>query len=169
MDTNVRPGRSPFTNRVRALANKIRTWYWFKIKCPWMKREGFVRLPINTNVWSPHKDIKFGNRVQFGQHCIINCDIEFGDNVLCAHNVAFVGRDDHTYTNPQITIWDSPRGDTAKTFVGSDIWIGYGAVILGGVHLGDGCIIAAGAVVTRNVPPYEIWGGNPAKKIKNRF
>lgn len=48
-------------------------------------------------------------------------------------------------------------------------WIGHGAIILAGVRIGKGSIVAAGSVVTKNIPPCEIWGGNPAKKIKDRF
>lgn len=166
---NVRPDRSPLVCAIRDVANTIRTWYWFNCKCPWMKRKGFIRLPYNTSIWAPHKDITFGNRVQLGENCIIACDIEFGNDILCAHNVAFTGKDDHTYTIAGTPMWDAPRGDSAKTYVGNDIWIGQGAIIMGGVRLGDGCIIASGAVVTKDVPPCEIWGGNPARKIKDRF
>lgn len=61
--------------------------------------------------------------------------------------------------------WDS-KGDIV---VGNDVWIGYKAVILSGVRIGDGAIIGARAVVTRDVPPYTIVGGVPAKEIKKRF
>ena len=50
-----------------------------------------------------------------------------------------------------------------------DVWIGHGAIILAGVQIGKGSIVAAGSVVTKDIPPCEIWGGNPAKKIKDRF
>lgn len=50
-----------------------------------------------------------------------------------------------------------------------DVWIGYGAIILSGVNIGQGAVVAAGSVVTKNVPPYAIVGGNPAKIIKYRF
>lgn len=53
--------------------------------------------------------------------------------------------------------------------IGNDVWIGSDVIILGGVKIGDGAIIAAGATVSKNIPPYEIWGGNPIKKIKDRF
>ena len=53
--------------------------------------------------------------------------------------------------------------------VDNDVWIGYGATILSGVHIGQGAVIAAGAVVTKDVPPYAIVGGVPAKVIKYRF
>ena len=53
--------------------------------------------------------------------------------------------------------------------IGDDVWIGYRAVVLSGVHIGQGAVVAAGAVVTKDVPPYAIVGGVPAKVIKYRF
>ena len=61
--------------------------------------------------------------------------------------------------------WDN-KGDIV---IGNDVWIGYEAVILSGVTIGDGAIIGARAVVTRDVPPYAIVGGVPAKIIRKRF
>lgn len=59
--------------------------------------------------------------------------------------------------------------NTPRTVIGNDVWIGAGAVILGGIKIGDGAIIAAGAVVTKDVEPYAIAGGVPAKLIRYRF
>lgn len=61
--------------------------------------------------------------------------------------------------------WDN-KGDIV---VGNDVWIGYEAIILSGVHIGDGAIIGTRAVVTKDVPPYSIVGGVPAKEIRKRF
>jgi virginiamycin A acetyltransferase len=58
------------------------------------------------------------------------------------------------------------RGDTV---VGNDVWFGYGAIVMPGVRIGDGAIIAAGAVVTADVPPYTVVGGNPARPIRRRY
>ncbi|MFD6444354.1 CatB-related O-acetyltransferase [Promicromonospora sp. NPDC060204] len=58
------------------------------------------------------------------------------------------------------------RGDTV---VGNDVWFGFGATVLPGVQIGDGAIIAAGAIVTSDVPPYTIVGGNPARPLRQRF
>lgn len=58
------------------------------------------------------------------------------------------------------------KGDT---IVGNDVWIGQNAVILPGVHIGDGCIIGANSVVGSDVPPYSVVVGNPAKVIRKRF
>ena len=61
--------------------------------------------------------------------------------------------------------WDN-KGDIV---IGNDVWIGYEAVILAGVTIGDGAVIGARAVVTKDVPPYTIVGGVPAKPIRRRF
>ena len=61
--------------------------------------------------------------------------------------------------------WDN-KGDI---IIGNDVWIGYGAVILSGVTIGDGAIIGTNALVTKDVPPYTIAGGIPAKPLKKRF
>lgn len=53
--------------------------------------------------------------------------------------------------------------------IDDDVWIGYGATIMSGVHIGQGAVVAAGAVVTKDIPPYAIVGGVPAKVIKYRF
>ncbi|MBL9029528.1 MAG: CatB-related O-acetyltransferase [Caedimonas sp.] len=64
-----------------------------------------------------------------------------------------------------------PKGHKRKgdTVIGNDVWIGAEALIMPGVKIADGAVIAARAVVTKNVDPYEIWGGNPARLIKKRF
>lgn len=61
--------------------------------------------------------------------------------------------------------WDN-KGDIV---IGNDVWIGYEATILSGVHIGDGAIIGAKALVTKDVPAYSIVGGIPAREIKKRF
>jgi len=59
--------------------------------------------------------------------------------------------------------------DDQPIIIEDDVWIGARAIILKGVKIHSGSVIAAGSVVTRDIPPYEVWGGVPAKKIKNRF
>jgi len=64
---------------------------------------------------------------------------------------------------------NTPFEEYAHTVIGNDVWIGAKCMIKGGVTIGDGAIIGMGSVVTHDVPPYEIWAGNPAKCIRKRF
>lgn len=107
-----------------------------------------------------------------GKFCSIACGAKFLFN--CANHTL---KSLSTYTFPLFykeweleksnitTAWDN-KGDIV---IGNDVWIGYKAVIMAGVHIGDGAIIAARAVVTKDVPPYTIVGGTPAKEIRKRF
>ena len=107
-----------------------------------------------------------------GKFCSIACGTKFLFN--CANHTQ---KSLSTYTYPLFyeeweleksnitTAWDN-KGDIV---IGNDVWIGYEAVIMAGVHIGDGAIIAARAVVTKDVPPYTIVGGTPAKEIRKRF
>ncbi len=169
-DTNVRPGRSSLTLWLRSIANGLRTFYLFSVRYPWVKRTGTMqRIKTSTEIWSPHRDITLGHRVQLGNGCALLCDIEIGHSVVCANGVRFIGKDDHITSIPGRAIWDSGRGDSVKTHVGNDVWIGENVVVVGGVTIGDGAVVAAGSVVTRDVPACTIVGGNPARVIKTRF
>ena len=107
-----------------------------------------------------------------GKFCSIACGTKFLFN--CANHTL---KSLSTYTLPLFyeeweleksnitTAWDN-KGDIV---IGNDVWIGYEAVIMAGVHIGDGAIIAARTVVTKDVPPYTIVGGTPAKEIRKRF
>ena len=58
------------------------------------------------------------------------------------------------------------KGDTV---IENDVWIGFESLIMPGIHIADGAVVAARSVVTKNIGPFEIWGGNPARLIKKRF
>ncbi|MDN5882209.1 MAG: hypothetical protein L0H37_07545 [Nitrosospira sp.] len=100
---------------------------------------------------------------------MITTDALIGKRVMFAAEVAVVGRDAHSYDKPCRTMLESPRGDRLLTVIEDDVWIGFRAVILSGVRVGTGSIIAAGAVVVKDVPEFAIVGGNPAKVIGWRF
>ena len=70
---------------------------------------------------------------------------------------------------PGKTIWSGERGDNGITIIEDDVWIGTAAIIMSGVTIGRGSIVAAGSVVTKDIPSCEIWGGVPARKIRDRF
>ena len=85
-----------------------------------------------------------------------------------ANEIEIVGGD-HAYSKPGCPIQYSGRVPVRDTIIGRDCWIGARCIIMAGVTIGDGSIIAAGSVVTKDVEPYSIYGGVPARKIKNRF
>lgn len=152
---------------LRYIFNILRTWIYFHIRYPWVKYKGFVRIMPHCHIIK--RDIVFGNDVQLGRGTWIITDVHFGNKILVAGQVSFVGRNDHDYSISGQYIWDSSQNGGTQIVVKDDVWIGHGSIIMGGVTLGEGCVIAAGAVVTCDVPPCEIWGGIPARKIKDRF
>lgn len=112
------------------------------------------------------------DKLQIGKFCSIACGAKFLFN-SANHTLSSLS----TYPFPLFfeewglekkdvtNAWDN-KGDIV---IGNDVWIGYEAVVLAGVTIGDGAIIGTRAVVTKNVPPYTIVGGVPAKPIKKRF
>lgn len=166
--SNMPNGVSKINFIFRYIFNIIRTWYLFHIRYPWVKYNGFVRVMKGTS-FAQNMDIQIGNNVQFGDFCNIACNVHFGNNILMAGKVSFVGKHDHTFDIPGKTIWQGKRGNNGTTIIEDDVWIGTGAIIMSGLKIGKGSIIAAGSIVTKNIGCCEIWGGNPAKKIKDRF
>lgn len=166
---NIVVGRFMLIHRIRGFANYLRSFWRFKIKQRWVKTNGMTRIHSTVHLNAPYKIMTFGHHVQLGPHCHVSADIHFGNYVLCAAYVSFVGKNEHSYIYPGKTIWNSPRGKDKPTIVGNDVWIGHGAIIIAGVNIGDGAIIAAGSVVTKDVPAMSIVAGNPAKIVKSRF
>jgi len=87
---------------------------------------------------------------------------------MFAPEVAILGGD-HRYDQLGVPMIFAPRPEIPRTVIGDDVWIGYRVIIMAGVKIGRGAIVAAGAVVTKDVEPYTIVGGVPAKQIGMRF
>ena len=112
------------------------------------------------------------DRLIIGKFCSIACGAKFLFN---SANHALRSLSNYTFPlffeewglnkKNVASAWDN-KGDI---IIGNDVWIGYEAVIMAGVHIGDGAVIAARGVVTKDVPPYTIVGGTPARKIRMRF
>lgn len=155
-------------NTIRKIANNLRNFYWFRIKYRTVKTHGFTRVMHHLGL-HPWVKLELGNNVQIGPYCYIASDTVIGSNVLIAGNVTIMSRHDHVFTEPGVTIWDSSRGKDELTVIGNDVWIGQNAIIMAGVKIGDGSVIAAGSVVTKDVAPCTVVGGNPARCLKERF
>lgn len=145
----------------------------------WSKYQIGINFHVGRSVFFWAKNtISIGNNFYMGRNSHIECDVEIGNNVICGNNVAFVGKYDHNFkelgkpTRLSSQIRDKDyqwKGLNSKTIVEDDVWIGYGAIIMSGVKIGRGAIVASGAIVNKDIMPYHIVGGNPAKKITERF
>lgn len=118
-------------------------------------------------IWRPGPAILIGDRTFIGRACEFNIrkELRIGGKCLIASGVKFV---DHDHGIGRHAPMCEQPGPEAAILVEDDVWIGANATILKGVTIGRGCVIAAGAVVTRSIPPFEIWAGVPARKIKER-
>jgi acetyltransferase-like isoleucine patch superfamily enzyme len=132
------------------------------------------RFGLRTILWAP-KSLTLGNNVHLGSDVRIEVDGTIGDGVLIANGVGIVGRRDHDMKQIGLSIQASEWvGDNIAELslpvaIGSDVWIGFGAIVLSGVSIGDSSVIGAGAVVTTDIPPNVVAIGNPAKIVSNRF
>lgn len=112
--------------------------------------------------------VSLGNRVYVGRYCYLDGDITIGDFTMLASSVAVVGGD-HAFDRRDVLMIDSGREHWKPTRIGRDCWIGHGAILLNGITIGDGSIVAAGSVVLADVPPLSIVAGNPARVVRSRF
>lgn len=156
---------------------KLRDLYLSKIR--WRNyeiSEGF-HAGARVRLWA-RSTLKIGRNFYIGRDSFIETDCIIGDYVILGNKVGIVGRYDHHFQQVGVPIriassirdreynW---KGKDNITYIENDVWIGYGSVIMGGVTIKNGAIIAAGSVVTKDVEPYSIYGGNPAKKLRDRF
>lgn len=113
------------------------------------------------------RNLEIGSNVSIHRGCYVDAagEIFIGNDVSIAHGTSILSSD-HRWEDSSIPIRDNPV-KLAKVCIMSDVWIGCGSRILSGVSIGPQSIIAAGAVVTRNVSSNSIVGGVPAKHIKN--
>lgn len=110
-------------------------------------------------------NIHVGSRVYFNFNCVILdvCRVDIGNDSMFGPNVQI-------YTATHSMYVEERRLGTEfgkPIVIGSDVWVGGGSIICPGVTIGDGCVIGAGSVVTRDVPPYSFAAGNPCRVIRD--
>jgi acetyltransferase-like isoleucine patch superfamily enzyme len=127
----------------------------------------------DVTIWLAHESyanpkLTLGKRVFIARNCYLGVfqPITIGDFTMIGAFTYIISAN-HGFARRDIPMCD--QGFTGSPIaIGSDVWIGTHVVILPGVTIGNGAIIAAGSVVNKNIPPYQIWGGTPAKFIKDR-
>lgn len=112
----------------------------------------------------------FVSNTKIGRFCSISDNVSIGvsnhpTDWVSTSPAFYYGRD----SIPKNLASLEYNNDSKVTTIGNDVWIGRGVFIKSGVHIGDGAIIGMGSVVTKDVDPYQIVAGNPAKKIRSRF
>ncbi|WP_274476444.1 acyltransferase [Mangrovimonas aestuarii] len=107
-----------------------------------------------------------GDDSELGTRCMIQANVHIGDNVIMGPDVKIYSRN-HKFDRLDIPI--QKQGKTYyETFIGNDVWLGANVIVTAGCKIGNHVIVAAGAVVTKDVPNYAIVGGVPAKILKYR-
>lgn len=124
-----------------------------------------VKIDYRAEILSP-QCVGIGNRVYIGKGCTFVGDggLTIGDDCMIAAGCRITTKN-HIVQKKRVYSELGYRFEPVS--IGNNVWIGFNSVILPGVSIGEGAVIAAGAVVTKDVPSYEIWGGNPAGSIRS--
>jgi acetyltransferase-like isoleucine patch superfamily enzyme len=120
-------------------------------------------------IYAPGPTIIIGDRVFIGAASEFNIrrGVQIGPDCLIASGCKFVDHD-HGTSRRDVPMNQQADGAEAPITLEEDVWLGANVIVLKGVRIGRGAIVAAGAVVTKSVPAYEIWGGVPARKLSER-
>jgi maltose O-acetyltransferase len=125
------------------------------------------------SIISPVKFIRMGENVFIGKNCSVTTSrsgrskIIIGNDVMIAERVQIIGGN-HSIERTDIPMNVQGEGKQGAIVIEDDVWIGSSVIVLTGVTIGKGSVVGAGTVVTKNVEPYSVVAGNPAKLIKKR-
>lgn len=132
---------------------------------------------IRVRLWAKRK-LVIGRNFYIGRDALVETDAIIGDNVMLGNRVAVIGKYDHNFQQVGTPIRHAVqmrdtdydwKGSSLITIIENDVMVGHGSTIYGGVKIGEGSIVAATSLVTKDIEPYSIYAGSPAKKIKCRF
>ena len=112
-------------------------------------------------------EVVIGDYSGIGVNRELNGPVTIGKYVMMGSEVVVYTRN-HSSSRTDIPMQNQGYDSVRPVIIGDDVWIGRRVIILPGVQIGEGCIIGAGAVVAKDIPPYSVVVGNPAKIIKNR-
>lgn len=125
---------------------------------------------------APGGRVKIGDRCYIGQsHIVCHTGVTLGNDVVISWGATIVDHNSHSldwnYRKNDILYWAKGKKDwsdvkIAEVAIGDRVWIGFNAIVLKGVTIGEGAIVAAGAVVSKDVEPYTVVAGNPARVVR---
>jgi galactoside O-acetyltransferase len=166
---------------------RVRISFGESSKIDWLAllnaRHGIIEIGKNCIIRCRIAFDGHGGRVKIGDRCYLGASllvcrsgITIGDDVVISWGVTVVDHDSHSlfwrYRQSDVVEWaqDKKNWDfvpVRHVYIGDKVWIGFGASILKGVTVGEGAVIGANSVVTRDVPPYTVVVGNPARAIRS--
>jgi len=114
------------------------------------------------------QDTIIGDNSGIGENCLVTSNVEIGRNVMMGPDVK-IYTINHNFKRIDIPMNEQGFQKSKKVIIEDDVWIGANVIILPGVKIGTGSILGAGAVISKNVEPYSIMAGNPARKVKSRL
>lgn len=114
------------------------------------------------------RNVEIGDGSGIGPYCTLPNNIRIGENVMMGPEV-LIFRVNHRFDIPGKTLGEQGVTENPPVEIGSDVWLGQRVIVTAGRKIAPGSIVAAGAVVTKDFPPYKVIGGNPAKIIKDRY
>lgn len=145
------------------ISNKIRIFCVKRI----FKRCGKISTINRMAYFGTGFDIEIGDFSGIGEYCVVPKNTIIGKYVMMAPEVYIIGNN-HIFIETETPMCFQGNTENKVSRIGNDCWIGARSMIMPGRTIGEGCIIAAGSIVTKDVEPYSIVGGNPAKLIKMR-
>ncbi len=113
------------------------------------------------------RDVEIGDNSGLGANNHLPNNIIIGDDVMMAPDI-LIFKENHRYADLDKPIGKQGMAPAPPVVLGNDLWIGQRVIITPGRHIADGTVVAAGAVVTKDLPPFSVIGGNPARVIKSR-
>lgn len=146
----------------------IGDWIRFAVARPFLKCCGMVRIYEGVTFWYPYR-IEIGKNVTLNEWVYLSGfgGLKIGDDVRIGHRTSII-TSDHKHKDVSLPIREQGL-DVGMVIIEDDVWIGCNSTVLKGVRIGNGAIIAAGALVASDVPPFAIYGGVPARQIGSRL
>ena len=126
-----------------------------------------VLIGAGCRILSP-TSFRVADGVGIARDFVVETDADIGPGTLISSSVSFVGND-HEVDKPGVTVFDGQRMPPSKIVLEGDNFVGFGSILIGNRRVGRGAVIGAGSVVTRDVPPYTIVAGVPARELRKRF
>lgn len=146
------------------ISGKIRSWL-----CRRIFKQCGVDVRIHSGIdFGTGVNLRLGDHSSINKKCWVSNDTVIGRDVMMGPEVVILSSS-HNHENTTIPMRQQGAPDRRPVVIGDDVWIGTRAIILRGVRVGDHSIVAAGAVVTKDVPDWSVVGGNPAKVIGSRL